>query len=326
MRYPAHEKLEIIRLVEGSHQPIKRTLELLGIPRSTFYTWYDRYLEGGVDALEDRVSRPSKVWNRIPDEIREQIIELALEEPDLSPRELAVHFIDTKGYFVSEASVYRLLKAQDLITSPAYVVIKAADEFKDKTTAPNLQWQTDFTYFKIIGWGWFYLSTVLDDYSRYIIAWKLCTTMKAKDVTDTLQLALDASGCEQPTVLHRPRLLSDNGSSYVSSDLADWLETKGMKHVRGAPYHPQTQGKIERWHQTMKNRILLENYYMSEDLEAQIGHFVDYYNNHRYHESIGNVTPADAYCGRDKKIQQHRQMIKRRTIQNRRLRYHAQAA
>ncbi|AEV35689.1 ISCc3, transposase OrfB [Pseudovibrio sp. FO-BEG1] len=326
MRYPAHEKLEIIRLVEGSHQPIKRTLELLGIPRSTFYVWYNCYLEGGVEALEDRVSRPAKVWNRIPDEIRSQIIEMALDEPDLSPRELAVRFTDTKGYFVSEASVYRLLKAQDLITSPAYVVIKAADEFKDKTTKPNQQWQTDFTYFKIIGWGWFYLSTVLDDYSRYIIAWKLCSTMKAKDVTDTLQLALDVSGCEQPKILHRPRLLSDNGSSYISTDLAEWLEEKRMKHVRGAPYHPQTQGKIERWHQTMKNRILLENYYMSEDLEAQIGNFVDYYNNHRYHESLGNVTPADVYFERDKAILQNRQMIKRRTLQNRRLRYHAQAA
>ncbi|KZK75583.1 Integrase core domain protein [Pseudovibrio sp. W64] len=276
MRYPAHEKLEIIRLVEGSHQPIKRMLELLGIPRSTFYVWYDRYLEGGVEALEDRVSRPAKVWNRIPDEIRAQIIEMALDEPDLSPRELAVRFTDTKGYFVSEASVYRLLKAQDLITSPAYVVIKAADEFRDKTTAPNQQWQTDFTYFKVIGWGWFYLSTVLDDYSRYIISWKLCTTMKAKDVTDTLQLALDASGSEQPKVLHRPRLLCDNGSSYLSSDLAEWLEEKDLKHVRGAPSHPQTQGKIERWHQTMKNRILLENYYMPGDLEAQIERFVDY--------------------------------------------------
>ncbi|WP_063311438.1 IS3 family transposase, partial [Pseudovibrio sp. Ad26] len=278
------------------------------------------------EALEDRISRPSRVWNRIPDEIRAQIIEMALDEPDLSPRELAVRFTDTKGYFVSEASVYRLLKAQDLITSPAYVVIKAADEFRDKTTAPNQQWQTDFTYFKIIGWGWFYLSTVLDDYSRYIIAWKLCTTMKAKDATDTLQLALDASGCDQPKVQHRPRLLSDNGSSYVSSDLAEWLEEKDMKHVRGAPYHPQTQGKIERWHQTMKNRILLENYYMPGDLEAQIERFVDYYNHHRYHESLSNVTPADAYFGRDMAILQNRQMIKRRTLQNRRLRYHAQAA
>jgi len=117
---------------------------------------------------------------------------MALDEPELSPRELAVRFTDTQSYFVSEASVYRLLKAHDLIASPAFVVIKAADEFRDKTTAPNQLWQTDFTYLKVIGWGWFYLSTILDDFSRYIIAWKLCTTMKAGDVTDTLEMALSS--------------------------------------------------------------------------------------------------------------------------------------
>jgi transposase InsO family protein len=213
MRYPSTEKLEIIRLVEQSHLPTKQTLDRLGVPRTTFYRWYDKYIEGGVEALEDKASMPSRVWNRIPDDVREQIVDLALEQPELSPRELAVRFTDTKQYFVSEASVYRLLKAHDLITSPAFVVIKAANEFKDKTTAPNEMWQTDFTYLKVIGWGWFYLSTILDDYSRYIIAWKLCTTMKASDVTDTLELALEASGCDQVDIHHKPRLLSDNGAS-----------------------------------------------------------------------------------------------------------------
>ena len=149
-----------------------------------------------MNGLEDRCSGPGRVWNRIPDEVRRQIVELALDEPELSPRELAVTFTDSRGYFVSEASVYRLLKAHDLITSPAFVVIRTADEFRDKTTAPNQLWQTDFTYLKVIGWGWFYLSTILDDFSRYVIAWKLCTTMKASDVTDTLTLALQASGCD----------------------------------------------------------------------------------------------------------------------------------
>ena len=115
-----------------------------------------------------------------------------------------------------------------------------------------------------------YLSTILDDYSRYIVAWKLCTNMKAGDVTDTLELALEASGCDSATVLHKPRLLSDNGSSYISHDLADWLGDQGMDHVRGAPNHPQTQGKIERWHQTMKNRVLLENYYLPGALEQAV--------------------------------------------------------
>ena len=326
MRYPASEKLEIIRLVEQSHLSVRPTLEKLGIPKTTFYRWYDCYRTFGQAGLEDRSSRPGRVGNRIPDEVCTEIIDLALEEPELSPRELAVRFTDSKGYFVSEASVYRLLKAHDLITSPAFVVIKAGDEFRDKTTAPNQLWQTDFTYLKVIGWGWFYLSTILDDYARYIIAWKLCTTMKTEDVTDTLKLALKASGCDRAKVMHKPRLLSDNRASYISGNLAQWLEGKGMDHVRGSPHHPQIQGKIEQWHQTLKNHILLENYYLPGDLENQISAFVDYYNNHRYHESLNNVTPADAYFDRDTAIIERRRKIKRLTIQNRRLNHQQNAA
>ena len=231
MRYPASEKLEIIRLVEQSHLPVKQTLDKLGIPRTTFYRWYDRYQIGGPEALEDQSPHPSKIWNRIP-----------------------------------------------------------------------------------------------DDYSRYIIAWKLCTTMKTSDVTDTLERALQASGCDQAHIAHKPRLLSDNGSSYVSGELAEWLGDKKMGHVRGAPYHPQTQGKIERWHQTLKNRILLDNYFFPADLEAQIEAFVDHYNHQRYHESINNLTPADVYFGRGQSILKQRERIKRKTMETRRLQYRKHAA
>ncbi|MDW3181144.1 MAG: IS3 family transposase [Roseobacter sp.] len=326
MRYPASEKLEIIRLVEESHLSARRTLAKLGIPRTTFYRWYDRYLQRGKAGLQDQSPKPKHVWNHVPTEVKRKVVNLALQETELSPRELAVTFTDQERYFVSESTVYRTLKAHDLITSPAFIVLKAANEFQHKTTAINQLWQTDFTYIKVLGWGWFYLSTVLDDYSRYIVSWKLCTTMRTEDVTDTLELALQASGCDQVHVVHKPRLLSDNGSSYVSGDLAEWLQDKGMKHSRGAPYHPQTQGKIERWHQTLKNRILLENYFLPGDLEAQIEAFVDHYNNQRYHESINNVTPADVYFGRDKAILKQRERIKRKTLEARRLHHRQHAA
>lgn len=166
----------------------------------------------------------------------------------------------------------------------------------------------------------------LDDYSRYVIGWKLCGNMRAEDVTDTLDIALAASGCDSAKILHKPRLLSDNGSSYIAGGLAKYLEDKGMKHVRGAPMHPQTQGKIERWHQTLKNRILLENYFMEGELETAIAAFIDHYNNHRYHESIGNLTPADVYFGRGETILAERRRIKLQTIQNRRLNHQRQAA
>ena len=138
MRYPASEKLEIIRTVETSHLPVRRTLDKIGIPKTTFYAWLDRYADGGLDALEDRKPRPKRVWNRIPQEVRGKLIERALDGPELSP------------------------------------------------------------------WGWFYLSTVLDDFSRYIVAWKLCTTMSAADVTATLERALQASGLDQVEIDRRP--------------------------------------------------------------------------------------------------------------------------
>ena len=301
-------------------------MDRLGIARPTFYRWYDLYLRFGEDALADRRPGPKRGWNRIPDKVRGDIIDMALERTDLSPRELAVTFTDEQRYFVSEASVYRLLKAHDLITSPAFIVMKAASEFKDKTTAINQLWQTDFTYLKIIGWGWMYLSTVLDDFSRYIIAWRLCSNMRAEDVTDTLDMALAASGCDHATVQHKPRLLSDNGPSYIAGELAEYIEANKMSHVRGAPMHPQTQGKIERWHQTLKNRILLENYFLPGDLEQRIEAFVEHYNHQRYHESLNNVTPADAYFGRAQAIIQQRERIKRQTIEYRRLQHRKIAA
>ncbi|MCO4848735.1 MAG: transposase, partial [Yoonia sp.] len=164
------------------------------------------------------------------------------------------------------------------------------------------------------------------DYSRDIIGWKLCTNMRAEDVTDTIELALTASGCARAVVRHKPRPPSDNGSCYVSGDLAKWLEDQKMTHVRGAPFHPQTQGKVERWHQTMKNGVLLENYSLPGDLERQIGALVAYYNNQRDHESLNNVTPADVYFGRDKAILREREKIKKQTIRQRHLHHEKQAA
>ena len=150
MRYSASEKFEIIELVEQSSLSIPRTLAPIGIPRSTFYDWYSRYQDGGIEALEDGKPRPRRIWNKIPDKIETAIVNLALEEPDLSPRELAVNFTDTKGSFVSEATVYRLLKDHGLITRAAFILMRAADHFANPTTAPapNQLWQTDFTYLK----------------------------------------------------------------------------------------------------------------------------------------------------------------------------------
>ena len=317
MRHTQAEKYEIIRMVEESQLSARRTLAELQVPQSTYYDWYKRYVDQGYDGLADRKPSPRQFWNRIPHEERETVKDIALEHTEKSPRELAWQITDTRGYFISESSVYRILRDYDLITSPHYIVLSAADKFKHPTRRINELWQTDFTYFKVIGWGWFYLSTVLDDYSRYILAWKLFTTMNASDVQQTLDMAIARTGVDQIRVKHRPRLLSDNGPCYVSRELKAYLQDQKMKHTRGAPYHPQTQGKIERYHRTMKNVVKLDNYYLPWDLEEAIARFVDHYNNERLHESLDNVTPADAYYGRREEIVDQRMIIKNRTLQKR---------
>jgi len=318
VRYTRSEKLEIIRLVEQSDLPVKRTLAQLGVGRSTFYEWYRRYLDEGPAGLASRPSQRRRFWNRIPDLERERVVEVALEKPDLSARELAFHITDSEGWFISESSVYRILRDHDLLTSPAYIVLSAADEFTRKTTRVHELWQTDFTYFRVTGWGWYYLSTVLDDYSRYIVAWRLTSTMSAGDVKATLDDALAKTGAGRVKVRHRPRLLSDNGPCYISGELREYLAAREMEHTRGKPYHPQTQGKIERYHRTMKNVVKLQNYYLPDELEREIGRFVDHYNHERVHESLGNVTPADVYHGRHREILTARQLVKLQTLRRRR--------
>jgi putative transposase len=318
MRYSQAEKLEIIRLVEESELPLKRTLDELEVPRSTFYRWYDRYQAAGYDGLADQKPGPQQFWNRIPDSVRQQVVEVALERPDQSPRQLAWHLTDTEGYFISETSVYRILKSFDLITSPVFDVVKASDKFKNPTKRVNEMWQTDFTQFKVYGWGWYYLCTILDDFSRYILAWRLASTMAATDVQDTLQIAIDKTGLQHIQVEHRPRLLSDNGPAFIADALKDFLKPYDIDLIHGRPFHPQTQGKIERYHRSMKSIVLLNTFFFPWELEQALADFVVYYNTQRYHESLDNLTPEDVYLGRTQEVLTQRQFIKQQTLQQRR--------
>jgi putative transposase len=225
---------------------------------------------------------------------------------------------DKMESFISESSVYRILKAYDLITSPVFTIVSAKDKFDHPTTRTNELWQTDFTYLKVVRWGWYYLSTVMDDYSRYIIAWQLCRTMKAEDVKNTLDMALEKTGVNYVHVVQRPRLLSDNGACFVSHELKRYLERHEIRHVRTKTYHPMTQGKIERYHRSMKNLILLDHYYAPTELSERIREWVDYYNHERYHEAIDNVTPADKFYGRDRMVHKRREKVRRETMKMRR--------
>lgn len=315
MRFTQQEKYEIIRLVETSEIGANRTLKEIGINKSTFYNWYNRYLADGFDGLTPKPRTRNTYWNKIPDKVKKEVVDMALDFPEESSRNLACKMIDEKKYYISESSVYRILRKEGLITQPAFDLIAAANEYKDKTTRIHQMWQTDFTYMKIVGWGWYYLSTVLDDYSRYIIHWELCSTMTTKDVEQTVDKALERVGLPST---QRPKLLSDNGPCYISGQFKEYVENKDIKHIRGKPNHPQTQGKIERYHRSMKNIIKLDNYYFPEQLKERLVEFVDYYNNRRYHESLQNLTPADVYFGRGEKILKQRQIVKINTMKKRR--------
>lgn len=319
MRLSANEKYEIIQEVTRSELGVKRTLQEYGISRSSFYKWYQSYLERGYDGLLPAKRTSNRQWNSIPESQKDLVTELALEHTELSSRELAFKITDEQNIYISESSVYRILKQRGLIPAPNHVLLAAADEFKNKTQFVHQMWQTDFTYFKIIGWGWYYLSTILDDYSRYIIHWELCDSMKAEDVKRTVNTAIEKARLKTK---QKPKLLSDNGPCYVSNDLKTYLkEELNMKQIHGKPMHPQTQGKIERYHRTMKNVVKLNHFYHPEELIDALKNFVTNYNNNRYHESLNNLTPADVYYGRTDKILEKRALIKQQTLSKRRQLY-----
>jgi transposase InsO family protein len=301
--------------VERSELGVNRTLKQLGIPKTTFYKWYNVYTEKGLVGLENKNPGSRRQWNSIPQEEKNLVVSVALEFTDLSPRELSCKLSDERKVFISESSVYRILKANGLITSPAHILLAAGNEFEKKTMFVHEMWQTDFTYFKILGWGWYYLSTILDDYSRYIVHWQLCETMKAEDVRATIDHAVKKARLGKG---QKPVLLSDNGSCYVSDELKSYLSAIKIRSIHGRVGHPQTQGKIERYHRSMKNVVKLDNYYHPEQLEESITAFVEYYNNERYHESLNNVTPANVYYGRQEEVLKERELIKKASIKRRR--------
>jgi len=317
MRLTPEEKADTIELVLRSPDGITRTLKALGIHKRTFYNWYHAYAEGGTDALRPH-RRTRAQWNQIPESIKALVVTVSLENGNttLSPRELAVKITDEMSIFISESSVYRILKKRGLIRSAEHLFMKAADEFKNKTVIPNQMWQTDFTYFKVLGWGWYYLSTVIDDYSRYIVHWELCKSMQWTDVKRTVAVAVKKAELRKGQM---PKLLSDNGPGYIARELQEHLDSEyGMEQIHGKPMHPQTQGKIERYHRSMKSIVKLHHYYCPRELEMAIEQFVDYYNNKRYHESLNNLTPYDVYFGKGEKILKKREEIKAYSLKQRR--------
>ncbi len=314
------QKREVIELVRRSPLPKRHTLAELGVPPSTYYRWQRRFRQQGEQGLVDCRPQPGVVWNRLRPQEQKTILTEALRQPDLSPRELAYWVTDHTGFSVSESSVYRLLKRHGLIREVQVVGFPAGKEYRVKTRRINEQWQSDVSYFFVVGWGWYYLISVLDDYSRFILAWDLKADMTAQSISEVVQQAVEWTGMEQVPIEDRTRLLSDRGSGYLARAFEDYLRTLAIQHIYCSPHHPQTNGKLERFHETLKARLNLLVYTSPESLRAAMADFIDFYNYRRYHEGIKNVTPADVYFGRQEEILKRREEQKQATIY-RRFRY-----
>ena len=312
-----YDKMEIIRSVESSELSTACTLNTLGIRSSTYYRWKSKWKTYGIPGLADTKPHRQRQWNQLKPDEEQSIIEVALLNPEWSSREVSLYLTDTRGISVSESTVYRRLKARGLIKEPAVKRFPASAEYKIKTTGINQQWQTDATYLKVDRWGWFYLISVLDDYSRKILSWELKTSMKADDFSDVIEVACEFVEITEPAQ-HKIRIVTDNGSALISKDFGDYIEARGLGHIVASPYHPQTNGKIERYHKSAKERILLHVWETPEQLQAEIAAFIALYNTRRYHEGIGNVAPDDVYYGRRDSILKQRKEAKEKTLLSRR--------
>ena len=240
------EKAEVLTKVTSSGLPKGKVLGELGVARSTYCRWLRRKNQQG---LEDHAGGGKPPWNRLASWEVDNVLSAAREMPDLSPRQLAAWVTDNMGFSVSESTVYRILRREGLMKRPE-MRLASGKEYHRKTTGPHQMWATDASYFRVVGWGCYYLVTVMDDYSRFILAHRLKRDMTSDSFIEVVQEAVDRTGMDRVPITDRTRLLSDNGPSYISRAFRDYLGMVGIKHILAMP--PSTPRPTGSWSVTTR--------------------------------------------------------------------------
>ncbi len=297
-------------------------LEALGVSRSTYYVWKKRYDEQGIKGLERRPSTRTRFWNALDAGEEAEVLRVALAHPELSPRLVALKVGDECDFTVSESKVFRLLKSKGLIRPRPLDQNPASKQWRHQTKRVDEIWQCDAKNIFIPGWGRYKAIPVEDDCSRKLLALPLKPDETSDSISDAVEEALENSQKEGHTLTELPDLLSDNGPGFIGEVLVKYLKAKGIRQIHGAPYHPQTQGKVERLNRKIKERVCLVVYGSPSELQAALDRFRETYNQ-TPHEALKNVCPNDVYAGRQEEVLRRRAAKKRLTMFRRRRRNQA---
>ena len=261
----------------------------LMVTSSKFYNWRERYGKGN----EHNGWVPRDFWLEAWE--KQAIIDFHLNNPLEGYRRLTFMMLDADVVAVSPSSVWRILREAGLLSRWKGKPSKKGTGF-EQPPAPHQHWHIDVSYINVSG-TFYYLCSVLDGYSRFIVHWDLRQSMKETDIEIILQRAKESCPDSQP------RIISDNGPQFMAKDFKEFIRITGMTHVRTAPYYPQSNGKIERWHKSLKGECIRPGTPLSaDDARRLIQNYVDHYNTVRLHSAIGYVTPQDMLAGRQAEI------------------------
>ncbi len=303
-------------MVRTSGLSVTRSCELLGLRRERFYDWKDRWDQAGREGLMDDMSGPDSCPHSLLEEEKETVYEMANKHPDLKHRKLAYKMQNEGTCYVSPSSVYRLLRERGLIKERDMDGEDAPDSRDDGPDEPNQQWHTDITYVKVNG-RWAKLVSFLDGYSRKIVHWNLAFSISAAQVSRVYDEALKKEGLLEEK--DQPKVVSDNGPRFVGQGFTGLLDELGVDHRTIPVDHPESNGKIEVFHKTLKYEqvYLRDNYESLMEAREDIDDFIEHYNDDRLHQGIDYVTPHQKHEGQAERIikqreNEHQQAMQRR--------------